>query len=217
MGPFGPRNLVESGTRRWDGCSSPAPPSRGPAWRSGCRREGEARPDRALVGGVGDPAILSPPPSPAHARTPGPPLRLGPHRRAGASRADRPMGRVLADDRARRDDRSGRSGSGPLRRAQDPAGVPGRGGPRSTSDVAGFFLLFPPSRHWFQRRLRARMERAIRDGRVQVGVWSVGGHPDPGGREDLDPRNEVGGGAGRPGSAQFAEEAVDPRRRDQLG
>jgi UPF0716 protein FxsA len=89
--------------------------------------------------------------------------------------------------------------------------------PGLLTDVAGFFLLFPPSRHWFQRRLRARMERAIRDGRVQVGVWSVGGHPDPGGREDLDPRNEVGGGAGRPGSAPFAEEAVDPRRRDQLG
>jgi len=62
--------------------------------------------------------------------------------------------------------------------------------PGLLTDVAGFFLLFPPSRRWLQRRLRRRIEGGIRDGRIRMGVWSAQSS------DDLDPRNEVGGEAG---------------------
>lgn len=40
--------------------------------------------------------------------------------------------------------------------------------PGILTDVAGFSLLFPPSRRWLQRRVRARIERQIKDGTVRV-------------------------------------------------
>jgi UPF0716 protein FxsA len=89
--------------------------------------------------------------------------------------------------------------------------------PGLLTDVAGFLLLFPPSRRWLQRRVRARIEGAIREGRVRVGVWSVGSHPDPRGPGDLDPRNEVGGGVERPGAGRLQEEPADLRGHDRSG
>lgn len=73
--------------------------------------------------------------------------------------------------------------------------------PGIVTDLAGFALLLPPSRRWIQRRVRARLERRLRDGTLRVvamgpgafgGAW--GGFPGRGGGApgDLDPRNEVG-------------------------
>lgn len=75
--------------------------------------------------------------------------------------------------------------------------------PGILTDLAGFTLLLPPTRRWVQRRVRARLERGLREGSVRVvsmgpGVmgwgWEPGGDP-PGGRESpgpgLDPRGEI--------------------------
>lgn len=92
--------------------------------------------------------------------------------------------------------------------------------PGILTDVAGFSLLFPPSRRWIQKRIRARLERRIRDGSIEVvmsapGVWRAGwGGPTPGaggaaadeepGRDLHDGRDPAGGvelggpGAGTP-------------------
>lgn len=40
--------------------------------------------------------------------------------------------------------------------------------PGVLTDLTGFSLLFPPTRRWIQRRIRARMERGIADGTIRV-------------------------------------------------
>jgi UPF0716 protein FxsA len=40
--------------------------------------------------------------------------------------------------------------------------------PGVLTDVVGFSLLFPPTRRWIQGRVRARLERQIRDGSIRV-------------------------------------------------
>jgi UPF0716 protein FxsA len=40
--------------------------------------------------------------------------------------------------------------------------------PGVLTDLAGFTLLFPPTRRWLQRRVRRRLERQIADGTVRV-------------------------------------------------
>jgi UPF0716 protein FxsA len=79
--------------------------------------------------------------------------------------------------------------------------------PGLLTDLAGFSLLFPPTRRWIQSRLRARLERQIADGSIRVltmgpgigGFWGFGGGgpgaggdegaSDPAGR--LDPRHGI--------------------------
>ena len=63
--------------------------------------------------------------------------------------------------------------------------------PGVLTDFVGFSLLFPLSRRWIQRRVRARLERQIRDGSIRVATmgpgvrfWGVG---------------DFGGGSARPG------------------
>lgn len=63
--------------------------------------------------------------------------------------------------------------------------------PGVLTDVVGFSLLFLPTRRWMQRRVRARLERGIRDGSIQVvtmgsgGAWGFGGRwRDAGTAED---------------------------------
>lgn len=72
--------------------------------------------------------------------------------------------------------------------------------PGILTDLAGFALLLPPTRRWIQRRVRARLERRLRDGTIQVvsmgpaGLWSRwGGVGDPASdpTAGLDPRNEI--------------------------
>lgn len=76
--------------------------------------------------------------------------------------------------------------------------------PGLLTDLLGFSLLVPFTRHWMQRRLRSWASRRIADGSIQVvsmggGVpWSSGPlGPDFGGpqaddaRRGLDPRNEI--------------------------
>jgi UPF0716 protein FxsA len=40
--------------------------------------------------------------------------------------------------------------------------------PGILTDVAGFSLLFPPTRRWLQNRVRGRLEQQIKDGTVRV-------------------------------------------------
>ena len=47
--------------------------------------------------------------------------------------------------------------------------------PGILTDVAGFSLLFPPTRRWLQRRVRARLESQIRDGSIRVVTMGMGG------------------------------------------
>ncbi len=65
--------------------------------------------------------------------------------------------------------------------------------PGILTDIAGLLLLFPPSRRWVQRRVRSRLERSIREGRLNVvvmgaGPWGPGARPDTRDPDDLDPR-----------------------------
>lgn len=46
--------------------------------------------------------------------------------------------------------------------------------PGVLTDVAGFSLLFPPTRRWMQRRVRARLEGQIRDGTIRVVSMQAG-------------------------------------------
>lgn len=46
--------------------------------------------------------------------------------------------------------------------------------PGVLTDFVGFSLLFPPSRRWIQKRLRARLERQIADGTIRVATMSPG-------------------------------------------
>lgn len=40
--------------------------------------------------------------------------------------------------------------------------------PGILTDVAGFSLLFPPTRRWLQRRVRGRVQQQIKDGTIKV-------------------------------------------------
>jgi UPF0716 protein FxsA len=46
--------------------------------------------------------------------------------------------------------------------------------PGVLTDVVGFSLLFPPTRRWMQRRVRARLEGQIRDGTIRVVSMQTG-------------------------------------------
>jgi len=69
--------------------------------------------------------------------------------------------------------------------------------PGILTDLAGFTLLFPPTRRWIQKRVRASLERRIRSGAVRVTVMGPGGFGMPFGArggEDvsgLDPEKEI--------------------------
>jgi UPF0716 protein FxsA len=84
--------------------------------------------------------------------------------------------------------------------------------PGVLTDVVGFSLLLPVTRHWIQRRVRARLERGMADGTIRVvttgsmggfGFGQWGGSMDPGdarGREgmgDARGRDRAGGGDGQ--------------------
>jgi len=54
--------------------------------------------------------------------------------------------------------------------------------PGILTDLTGFALLFPPTRHWIQRWARRRMERGLTDGTIRMTsmgsggfMWSSGG------------------------------------------
>jgi UPF0716 protein FxsA len=86
--------------------------------------------------------------------------------------------------------------------------------PGVLTDVVGFSLLFPLSRRWLQRRARARMERGVQDGSIQVvnlgqgatvGGFGFGGFtaaaPNADAGQDLDPSKGIvveGGSADEP-------------------
>ena len=86
--------------------------------------------------------------------------------------------------------------------------------PGVLTDVVGFSLLFPLSRRWLQRRARARMERGMQDGSIQVinmgqgatvGGFGFGGFtgakPNDDAGQDLDPSKGIvvdGGSADGP-------------------
>jgi UPF0716 protein FxsA len=47
--------------------------------------------------------------------------------------------------------------------------------PGVMTDVLGFSLLFPLTRRWIQKKVKARLERQIKDGTVQVVTMGSGG------------------------------------------
>jgi UPF0716 protein FxsA len=56
--------------------------------------------------------------------------------------------------------------------------------PGILTDLTGFALLLPPTRHWIQRWVRRRLERGLTDGTIHVAtmgpggfMWSSGGFP----------------------------------------
>jgi len=76
--------------------------------------------------------------------------------------------------------------------------------PGILTDLTGFALLFPPTRHWIQRWARRRLERGLADGTIHVAtmgpggfMWSSGGFPGPGPaadarhEESLDPSKGI--------------------------
>lgn len=75
--------------------------------------------------------------------------------------------------------------------------------PGLLTDLAGFSLLFPPTRRWLQGRARRWLDRQLESGRLRVEMWpqpggttggSGRGGPRPGDREvgpSLDPRDEI--------------------------
>ena len=79
--------------------------------------------------------------------------------------------------------------------------------PGVLTDVVGFTLLLPPTRRWIQRRVKARLERKIKDGSIRVMTMGPGifggtvggfgpgqhppGHGSQGAEPGLDPRNEI--------------------------
>lgn len=74
--------------------------------------------------------------------------------------------------------------------------------PGILTDITGFALLFPPTRRWMQRRVRAQLERQIRDGSIRVttmrfdGMSGLGSDgSEEGARQrmppDADTRNEI--------------------------
>jgi UPF0716 protein FxsA len=52
--------------------------------------------------------------------------------------------------------------------------------PGILTDVAGFSLLFPPTRRWIQRRVQRGLEGQLEDGTVRVVSMGVDGFPWPG-------------------------------------
>ena len=51
--------------------------------------------------------------------------------------------------------------------------------PGILTDLTGFTLLFPPTRRWIQKRVRASLERSLRSGAVRVTVMGPGGFGMP--------------------------------------
>jgi UPF0716 protein FxsA len=83
--------------------------------------------------------------------------------------------------------------------------------PGVLTDLAGFALLFPPSRRWIQRRVRRRLERGIEEGTIRVvtmgpggfGAWGAAGPPP-------HPRGEAGAARGLDPSKGIVIEPEDP-------
>jgi UPF0716 protein FxsA len=75
--------------------------------------------------------------------------------------------------------------------------------PGVLTDLAGFSLLFPPTRRWMQRRIRKRLEHQIADGTVRVvtmGSFGGGGMADdeaPDGTVEIGRRPRTGDAGGR--------------------
>lgn len=80
--------------------------------------------------------------------------------------------------------------------------------PGILTDVAGFSLLFPLTRRWIQRRVRAGLERQLKDGTVRVVSMDAGGFGWPGGM--AGPHG--GGGAGAGPTPASREPSLDPRK-----
>lgn len=86
--------------------------------------------------------------------------------------------------------------------------------PGVLTDLTGLSLLFPPSRRWIQRRVRARLERGLRDGTVRVvtmgpgGMWGFGGSPTGGAEE-----GGASSGAERPAGLDPSKEIRVPEER----
>ena len=63
--------------------------------------------------------------------------------------------------------------------------------PGVLTDVAGFSLILPPTRRWIQKRVRARLEKSIKEGTINMVVMSPDGWQQPGTPPDapkpLDP------------------------------
>ena len=80
--------------------------------------------------------------------------------------------------------------------------------PGVLTDVAGLSLLFPVTRRWIQRKVKARLERRIADGtvRVMVGGPGMGGFWGFGGTDDGTASES------RPDGAPNAEGRLDPRK-----
>lgn len=77
--------------------------------------------------------------------------------------------------------------------------------PGILTDIMGFALLLPPSRHWIQRRFRRRIEESIargrREGRIRVGMF----HSGPAQEEGVDVQEAEDVSGGNP------EESLSPR------
>lgn len=67
--------------------------------------------------------------------------------------------------------------------------------PGVLTDVLGFSLLLPATRHWIQRLVRKRLERGIADGTIRVvatgSVDARGRHADEGEGRELDPSKGI--------------------------
>jgi len=66
--------------------------------------------------------------------------------------------------------------------------------PGILTDLAGLTLLFPPTRRWIQARVRASLERRIREGTIHLTVMGPGGGWPPtggGSHGGLDPEKEI--------------------------
>ena len=73
--------------------------------------------------------------------------------------------------------------------------------PGILTDIAGFALLFPPTRRWIQKRARERLERGVRDGSIRVARMGVTGFRYGGGAA-------APGGRGGPGGGTMADDAA---------
>ena len=80
--------------------------------------------------------------------------------------------------------------------------------PGVLTDFVGFSLLFPPSRRWIQRRVRATLEAQIEDGTIRVATMGPGVMGGFGGFG-----RSVGGAAGGPeGVDSDPGPRLDPRK-----
>lgn len=59
--------------------------------------------------------------------------------------------------------------------------------PGVLTDVAGFSLILPPTRRWIQKRVRARLEKSIKEGTVNMVVMGPGGWQQAGAPSDGPP------------------------------